>query len=172
MGCDIHLYAEKITFSYADTGKVKGKWVSLDKWSERDEWEDADSLYQNLEVNREDRFYTHGRNYNLFCALVGVRSGGFEPAPKIISEPKGFPKDASRMVKKQKTYDGSDGHTHSYLTLAELIAFDWSDYGETVKDFIQEVIPKLEAARRDYPHQEEKDCRTRDQVRIVFWFDN
>lgn len=171
MGCDIHLYAEKKVYSYADKDKIAGKWVSLDKWVERDEWETDTELYRELDVPDEDEVYSHGRNYNLFTALANVRSQYFTD-PQFICEAKGFPKDASRMVKLKKKHYGSDGHSHSWLTLAELKAFDWSSFGKTCDDFRNEVFQKLEAWKKDYPHQKDEEARTDEEVRIVFWFDN
>lgn len=68
MGCDIHLYGEKLL--KPKWFWQKSKWVTIDKWSKPDEddlWDEADK--QHKEVRREDRIYTDGRNYNLFCAL-------------------------------------------------------------------------------------------------------
>jgi hypothetical protein len=72
-----------------------------------------------------------GRNYDLFAMLADVRNGrgfagcntgdGFTP----ISEPKGVPDDASAYYKWQANRYGVDGHSHSWLTLAELKAYDW-----------------------------------------------
>jgi len=161
MGCDIHLYIEKRVFAYSDKDKENGFWVCQDKLSENEDFyieKDYNPPY--LFVKREDEFYTHGRNYNLFCALAGVRSYHFIGAPPLVSPPKGMPKDASKIVKKFKREYGSDGHTHSYLTLLELQRFDWSPYGETCNDFRNETMKKMEGIAE--PHN----------VRIVFWFDN
>jgi hypothetical protein len=45
--------------------------------------------------------------------------------------------------------------------LKELKEFDWSDYGDTVKAFRDEVIPKMEAVNVPDDH-----------VRIIYFFDN
>jgi hypothetical protein len=84
-----------------------------------------------------------GRNYEMFAALAGVRNrDGITP----VAEPRGFPsfKDwvdghsngerwmrfatwedqpCSSIVDKAETY-GLDGHSHSWLTLAEIKAYD------------------------------------------------
>jgi len=117
MGCDIHLFVEK---------KVDGKWVSADSW-EREEEEGFNSL----SVDYNKRFYS-GRNYDLFAILADVRNGsgfagcdtgdGFVP----IDSPRGIPEDASTEVKEcSERWDG-DGHSHSWFTLAELLAYDWT----------------------------------------------
>lgn len=159
MGCDIHLYGEKKIYDFDDEEKKHGVWVSLDLWKEMD---CEPSYAGKLETPYKNRFYNGGRNYNLFTALAGVRSHYFTNLLRI-PEPKGFPKDASKPVKQCKRHWGSDGHSHSYLTLKELNDFDWSPYGETVSDFLKEVIPKLNKAKGD---------ETDTDVRIVFWFDN
>jgi hypothetical protein len=118
MGCDIHFYAEK---------KVNGVWQSADTWEQdryADEREDA-----RLAVNQH--FYD-GRNYDLFAILANVRNGrgfagvdtgdGFKP----ISGPKGLPSDISAEVQAESDRWDCDGHSHSWLTVSELLAYDWT----------------------------------------------
>jgi len=162
MGCDIHLYAEvKKKKNFIDSLKFwkKKEWVNIDKWSKNQYF--GDEGEPQFVIKYEDRFYTKGRNYNLFCALCGVRSYGFIGEPPKISEPKGLPLDVSKEVLAQSERYGSDGHSHNWNTLKELKEFDWSSYGETVKDFLNEVLPKMEA-------QNVGD----EDVRIVYFFDN
>lgn len=149
MGCDIHLYAE-----YRKS--KRSKWKSLDKWTLDTDYEPPRKI-----VEYKDKFYTGGRNYNLFCALANARSFMFNGETPCVSKPKGIPNDCSKEVKLEREYWGSDGHTHSWNTLKELKAFDWSTYGDTVTNFLNEVLPKLEAVGVD-----EED------VRIVYFFDN
>lgn len=125
MGCDIHLYVER---------KVDGKWISADKWTP-DPYVEEDEEPR-MTVDYDDRFYK-GRNYDLFGILADVRNGrgfagivtgdGFKP----IAMPKGLPSDVTPEVKADFDRWGSDGHSHSYLTLAELQAYDWK--GQTAK---------------------------------------
>lgn len=119
MGCDIHFYVER---------KVDGKWVSADKWTPNkyagDEGEPS------MCVEYEDRFY-RDRNYDLFSMLANVRNGfgfagcdtgdGFKP----IAMPRNLPFDVSPEVKDESDRYGCDGHSHSWLTLAELKSYDW-----------------------------------------------
>lgn len=56
------------------------------------------------------------RNYVLFGILAGVRYGDVQP----IASPRGLPADRDRSA---DYYEGD--HSYSYLTLAELRAFDW-----------------------------------------------
>lgn len=116
MGCDIHLYVEK---------RVDGNWRTADKWSD-DKYEEG-----RKEVAYDDRFYS-GRNYDLFSILANVRNGrgfagvktgeGFVP----ISEPRGVPDDACEEYKREAELWGCDGHSHSYLTLQEILSCDWT----------------------------------------------
>ena len=155
MGCDIHLFAEKKVRPKWWKFWEKQKWVSIDKWSRNEDYPEWSKCP--IEVKREDRIYTDGRNYNLFCALAGIRSSSFFGEPPIISEPKGMPMDCCHEIQDEcKSWD-TDGHSHSWLTTSELNSFDWSSYGRTCEMFINEVLPKLSK------HKE---------ARIVFWFDN
>lgn len=116
MGCDIHLYVEV---------QRDGKWQSADKWT-ADEDEPGRKT-----VRYHDRLYT-GRSYDTFAILANVRNGsgfagcdtgdGFKP----ISEPRGLPADVSPEVAAESESWGPDGHSHSHLTVAELLAYDWT----------------------------------------------
>lgn len=77
-------------------------------------------------------FLYSGRNYDVFSILADVRNGygfagvktgeGFNP----ISNPKGLPNDVSELVYDASDAWGVDGHSHSYLTLRELLDYDWN----------------------------------------------
>jgi hypothetical protein len=122
MGCDIHLYAEK---------KVNGKWESADTLSKNKYYEEDPENEQEFSLDYKDAYYS-GRNYNLFGILADVRNGrgfagvktgeGFNP----ISEPKGTPEQVSDFVKAELDRWSDDGHSHSYLTVSELMAYDWT----------------------------------------------
>ncbi|EGC8556139.1 hypothetical protein [Listeria monocytogenes] len=104
MGCDIHLMVE-----------VRDK--KLDQWKEYDI---ADELLKNI-----------GRNYNLFSILANVRNGvGFANSDTgnafiPIDNPRGVPNDASEKYIAYVENWGLDGHSHSFLDLAELKKYDW-----------------------------------------------
>lgn len=78
-----------------------------------------------------------------------------------MHEPKGLPDDCCDEINGESKRWGSDGHSHSWATLAELEAFDWTQYGKTCDRFIEEVFPKLKSHNT-----------SPDNIRIVFWFDN
>lgn len=116
MGCDIHLYQEK---------KVNGKWVTADKWRmEKDQG--VESEY----VTFEDRLWAD-RNYRLFAVLANVRNGyGFAGIvtgdPVLpIALPRGVPDDACEQYKAEAERWGQDGHSHSWLTRHDLLAYPW-----------------------------------------------
>ena len=59
-----------------------------------------------------------GRNYTVFALLADVRNGyGLDP----IVDPRGLPKDVSKEIKDESDEWGVDGHSHSHLTLKELM---------------------------------------------------
>jgi hypothetical protein len=196
MGCDIHLYTEKIK-------SVNGvdKWVNCDHWKLNpyfgdDEYEPELGLIS---------LYS-GRNYNLFGVLAGVR-GGDE-----ICLPRGLPDDVSDVVKKESDRWDGDGHSHSYFTLAKLKKYyednshtshngflserqikeleddgvspyswrEWSgpdlQYREWKEDSpIKPLVESLDKRMRDeFWIQEEDEDTTKweEKIRIVFWFDN
>lgn len=119
MGCDIHMYVER---------KVNGLWVSAIE-RERNEYYDR---YPESEREWSTPDFYDGRNYDLFAILANVRNGrGFAGIPtgsgfKPIAMPRGLPDDVSSEVKAESDYWGSDGHSHSYLTVAEILRFDWT----------------------------------------------
>ena len=162
----------------------------------------------NLNVPYPDLRYT-GRNYNLFGFLAGVRN-----QENQYFKPKGFPKNASKEIKKIFKSWGRDAHTPSYLTLAELKEIDWKDRmikvsGLKQKDEIKKLKKSLKTKNPNYdliyPYCQwtnqknyesfevsipisyyfkdfyervvdkiqyyDWDCK-KEEIRIVFWFDN
>ena len=111
MGCDIHMFTEALR-SVND----KPTWVNVDNWRVNPYYkegnEDGERPYDVQEL--------HGRrNYTLFTVLAGVRSDDDDNKP--VADPRGFPEDASpQTTAEYKRWEG-DGHTHSWLTLQELI---------------------------------------------------
>lgn len=126
MGCDIHLYVEV---------RKNNKWKPADSWltygKEYGHFEDDGDESKRPVVPYDDEYY-NGRNYKLFAMLANVRNGvGFAGidtgnAVNPISEPKGLPEDVSDVIEKCSEYWGSDGHSHSYLTVKELMEYDWT----------------------------------------------
>lgn len=118
------------------------------------EWDEKPSM----ELAYTDRFY-HGRHYDLFRSLAGVRGHGVPG----VWEDRGFPTDASDEVREDYQSWGFDGHTPSWQTLAELLAYDWDELGNdnwlTCLERMKNVADTL--------------CDgDQTAVRIVYWFDN
>lgn len=130
MGCDIHFYVER---------RVGGVWQSADKWyTDPDNGEPGTTDWSNYNwsdpsENRDiGRPFYQDRNYDLFSILADVQNGrgfagirtgdGFKP----IAYPRGLPDDCSAEVRRASDAYGIDGHSHSSHTVAELMAYDWT----------------------------------------------
>ena len=106
MGCDIHLYCEKLSNKNDDPY-----------------WWCCDHFY----LLPERSYFDHeliplydGRNYELFAALADVRNRGtVEP----ISQPKGLPNDLSQRVREEAEKMEDIAHSHSWLTAKELFVY-------------------------------------------------
>lgn len=114
MGCDIHNYVEIKTDHF---------WRLVKKPVQSD-WNKFYFV---------DYYAYKDRNYDLFSQLANVRNGsgfsgcvtgeGFEP----ISAPKGMPDDCDDLITASSERWSTDGHSHSYLSLAELLAYKPSE---------------------------------------------
>lgn len=129
MGCDIHAFVEVKRYPYQDTNRRNGVWVSADKWTVNEDHilypEDYEKRFH---VDYDDSIYK-GRNYDLFAILAGVRNNrGLKP----ISLPKGLPEDVCKDIKDESDIFASDGHSHSYLTLKEILQYKWDEEIEVV----------------------------------------
>lgn len=65
------------------------------------------------------------KDYHLFAALAGVRNGTWGMRVKPISSPRGLPNDASEEVKRAGTEYEGVYYGHSWISLQELLGFDW-----------------------------------------------
>ena len=109
------------------------------------------------------------RDYRLFAILANVRNYE-EFNIKPISEPRGLPLDVSVLAKASSDGWDSDGHSHSWISCAEIedIA-QWlnkTHMGEPSPNFIIEY---------DYDNGDLFNYYTEPRVsdvRMVFWFDN
>lgn len=96
MGCDIHIYKEKL---------VNGIWTTADDWVD----EYGDGL--DVSCNMNDV----GRNYDLFGLLAEVRRDCV-----ISFKPRGIPFNVCKNVHDASERWDSDGHSRTYLRLTEL----------------------------------------------------
>lgn len=174
MGCDIHSFVELKT--------VKG-WCMVPGLFPEDDF----GLDWTGKTHRDEPF--SWRNYGMFGFLANVRNYSF--VPPIVAEPRGLPDGLSKPVQEAAEHWDGDGHSHSWLSLKELLDFDYSrtfedrrctkqvaanawdgaaDAGEgngkqeTFRDFLGiDFFRELEIMRK---------VGAREEVRIVFWFDN
>ena len=104
MGTDIHVVIERRNKTYKD------RWVKF---------EDSE-IPEDIDLDLEHR------NYMLFSIFAGVRN--FRNGVTPISEPKGIPEDSSKEYKRLTRNYGEDGHSHSYLTVREILDYEhWSN---------------------------------------------
>ena len=102
------------------------------------------------------------RHYNLFGLLAGVRNYNIKP----IAPPRGFPKDVSKSITEGYNSWGSDAHSASWLTLAELM-----NAARSHPDLLDDLVAELqEYFNRIFPNP--APLITANELRIVFWFDN
>lgn len=166
MGCDIHFFVERFSDELITNGpvdiseqreerlstllgeqKIEPRWISADDWEFDDD--DDEKIWKCGE-----RFYS-GRNYHLFAILAQVRTWD---TSESISEPKGIPDDASYAYKYMCDQWHGDAHSHSYLTLEELLEVDW--VSKDLKWF-EGTIEKMKSVDHDPK-----------KVRCCFFFDN
>lgn len=142
MGCDIHSMVEVKRERYTGSGEgpVNGlpwtpgagssRWVALG---------DDDALFPNTYYDESSSYAPFrerlrtapldDRNYDLFALLADVRNGyGFAGTPRgdriePLSPPRGVPSDASYQWLAEVDSWDVDMHSHTWFTLAELIAF-------------------------------------------------
>lgn len=106
MGCDIHMHIEY---------KRSGQWICGDYFRKN-------PLYGRYAGEPEYTLvgFHDNRDYDLFATLANVRNYG---KTDYISEPRGLPDDITDDVKAMAGDWDIDGHSHSYLTLREIIDF-------------------------------------------------
>lgn len=151
MGCDIHCYAEVF---------VSGAWKKVDEIFPCPEWKKASSGKLLCDNPISDR------NYSLFGFLADVRNVYNVP---VLKGPRGLPEDVSKEVKLLSIEQISDSHSHSWLSLGELLSFDYDckvngGGAYSLRDLVgREYFSALKIL---------SSLGTRRSVRIVFWFDN
>lgn len=190
MGCDIHSFAER---------KVNGKWEKVE--------EDFIELSQfDKEWYKKEKGNTpfNYRNYSMFAFLAGVRN---YDCCVPLSEPRGLPDDSEYLNDESEDWMGytqtekqsieTDGNYHSmsYLTLKELLDFDYektfwnrrisrTTYNENGGSFTNGACLAEEGEGEFVSYEENlgsnffkelEELRTLgkpEDVRVVFYFDN
>jgi len=110
MGTGIHVYVEK---------KVNGVWEAQGTFGNKAE-DDEEECYGLT----SPPIYRY-RNYYLFAILAGVGNYFYFHDPlNVIAPPRGIPKNASPEY--LRCASGSDWHSHSWLTLRNILNFDWT----------------------------------------------
>jgi hypothetical protein len=130
MGCDISGHAER---------RINGAW-------------------EYVEIPHPTKLI---RDYSLFSVLAGVRKDPADPQQRFWPQRR-IPDDASEQLKAEcELNDGADAFTlpmqfaHSYRTLAELQAHDWSRW-PNFEQFLYWLMTLGEP----------------NDVRFIFWFNN
>lgn len=183
MGCDIHSFAEV---------RINGKW---EKVGDHFSLGDLDREY--YKKDKSDSPFDW-RSYSMFAFLAGVRN--YDHCVPI-SEPKGLPSDSEYLNEKIEDSWGrgetrfqdimdSDYHSMSWLSLRELLDFDYdkvfwnrrvtkkTDYGWNGAALAEEGEGKHVSYRDNlgewfFVHLNDlKELGNPDDVRVVFWFDN
>jgi hypothetical protein len=150
MGADIHFYTEI---------KIENEWhpiyMPMPEDAFKTELKRHEGYFNNLTNTYWEDYYSKknyanysGRNYYLFTFLAGVR-GNENP----LIEPRGLPEDCSKLIRRVCEKWGSDGHSHTYYYLSELMECDWKDwfqddaednkYGHPLAGFFEEYLPRL-----------------------------
>jgi len=135
MGCDIHILVER---------NVDGEWICVNTMSAV-----KDARHGNCYPNALDR------NYERFAKLAGVRGDG----PK----PRGWPADVSQTASFIHGKWSSDGHSHSWMSVAEAAPI-----------FLETEFRGLDSYAYSHPADFyfNVDDRDMESHRIVFFFDN
>lgn len=127
MGTDIHMSVEVCRAVDPDDPTDKGYWETVGPIFKYGYYApDRDYFWEEFTAEP----YT-GRNYDLFGWLANVRNGfGFAAVDtgdpvKPIAEGRGWPDNAWSDFRDQHKDDEGNYHSHSYVTLTELLAADW-----------------------------------------------
>jgi hypothetical protein len=145
MGTDIYCFVEV---------RRDGHWEKIGRIFPNPSWHEGDVIEDKPQYGwyhgpLTDRPYKR-RNYPLFGILAGVRYDDIEPVVHPV--PRGIPMDASPEYRALAI---GDGHSHSWLTLAEVQAYDWDGPGinwpdwddPTFRPTLDEYRARREAAK-------------------------
>lgn len=159
MGCDIHSYVEQ----RVSNGWTRAHWGVTDKYGECEPFRD--------------------RIYAVFGWLADVRNYSAVPP---ISKPRGLPGDVSPDVLREYEEWGLDAHSASWLSVDELLAFDYietfedrrvtrgNDGGVTAEPGDGRLVSYREFLGHSFFEDLERlaEFNKVAPTRVVFWFDN
>lgn len=138
MGTDIRIYAEQ---------HMNGRWQFIGKMTK--------NMYYEYDPEHENEYHPENlydiRNYSLFAILADVRNDeGYE----CIAPRRGRPDDLSPEVKSWFEYFQDDELYESWLTLEELVNFDW--HGKRIKIYaiVDKRVTHLFHPERGFPSRE------------------
>lgn len=179
MGADIEIWTEI-------RNKKTGKWIRFEEeYFSVSDWERK--TFNKIKA----KYPFDWRSYSMFGFLADVRNYS---ECECISEPKGLPTD-SEYLNEDGYYSGGGGwgsnditkkreietdgmsHSFSYLTLRELLEFDYAkkfvDQRDNTDTYLKEITHREHLGGMFFVHLEElKQLGEPDDVRIVFFFDN
>ena len=178
MGCDIHIVLER-----KDT--KRGIWVGLHtmgylsekalRCSFKSYWDDSTVPPTRIkhELPTYVSYLIDQRNYGFFNALCGVRGDGSE----FGYTQRGLPDDASDLTLMKLPDDDNDLHSHSWLSIRELVPCLAAHWGPDDKKPEQYVFERMAAPDGNlYLAAELVDEAINtdniDEWRLVFAFDN
>jgi len=200
MGCDIHMFIEYKAGNnlpwQADPHHVPvwedrckdDSTVPQEEWCDHCKDDGEKQVYCDAGYLDYSQVRATGRDYALFGILAGVRGGGER-------EPLGLPDNVSDMILAASTKYGSDGHSHSYMSLEEFKqaiyeereyedanppsydAFHMNAYNEykdrpraytTVINYCEKLKDTMSFDKEVFG----QDIPSEVQIRLVFWFDN
>jgi hypothetical protein len=138
MGTDIRIYAEQ---------HVNGRWQFIGEMIK--------NMYYEYDPEHEAPYHPKDlydrRNYSLFAILADVRNDeGYE----YIASPRGIPDDLSPEVKSWFESFQDDAHYASWLTLEELVNFDWHEKRIQRYARVDERVAHLFHPERGFPFRE------------------
>ena len=197
MGCDIHFYVEKKIKVWRrakdrcvspprmyNTVITRSKWISADKWSE---FSDRSSEFPNrsstLGVDYKDSFEPD-RSFILFAVFANVENEWGLSHQEV----RGLPRQMSKLVRNETKYHALDNHSHSWISLPELINIDLNKikkeydlFYKNHKDdnrqgekkyYDDEYFTRIQRSLNDTIEKMKKLDDNPENVRCVFWFDN
>jgi len=160
MGCDIHPYVEKYNSErgWYLLGPTVAHHVHMRNRGDLSLSKPDIEIINGVFTYAKSYFPFLDRNYKLFEVLAGVR-GDSTVAHHL---PRGVPSGCSEEYAYEVSQWDSDGHSHSWYYLEELIDIYWGRDAESCVQFITEFIPYLKYhAHGDYS-----------SIRFCFFFDN